>query len=501
MDHPASRLHPAPRPHPGRRRSALLSSTLATLLLPMALVPSWSPSPAQATSSQAVDLVANGGFEDGTVSWRTNRKRQTLKATRPSVSGKSSARLRVTVPGRTVLKNTYPSVSTADPDATYTLTAYVRSTGRVIPGRLRVREVVDGTVVKWHRKRFRAGDSWKRVRLQFSPSQPAALDVSVSGEKLGKYVALLVDDISMTSDLTTPTPAPEDPPQTPGPQACISDPMGIPAPGTTFLGAAVGGTSDIDARESELGGTLPLHRTYYQGDQIDRAVRVAKDDLALGRLPWISFKPPMSWEAMAAGQGDAWGRQLADALATVPGPVWLAIHHEPEMDGDMQLWTEMQRRIAPIIHARTDNVAYSVIYGGWHTYAQGQDTVATKWPGDQHVDILAVDAYNPYGKYKDGKMITNSLDITGYYRKMAAWTKAHGTRTWAIGETGQTAASADMDPNWISRAYRDMRELGGAGLNYFDSSRNSEADWTLDYRKKFVSYEQSWTESARVCQD
>lgn len=490
--------HSAPRLHSGRRRSALLSFALATLLLPLAaVVPAWGPAPAQASAAQEPELVTNGGFEDGIAAWRTNRKRQTLKATRPSVTGASSARLKVTVPGRTVLKNTRPSVSTADLDATYTLTAYVRSTGRVIPGRLRVREVTDGTVVKRHWKRFRAGDDWKQVRLQFAPSEAAALDVSVSGEKLGTHVALLVDDISMTSDRATSAPAPQDPTT----QACISDPMGIPAPGTTLLGAAVGGTSDIDARESELGGTLPLHRTYYQGDQIDRAVRVAKEDLSLGRLPWISFKPPMSWEAMAAGQGDAWSRELADALATVPGPVWLAIHHEPEMDGDMQLWTEMQRRIAPIIHARTDNVAYSVIYGGWHTYAQGQDTVATKWPGDQHVDILAVDAYNPYGKYKNGKMITNSLDITTYYEKMAAWAEAHGTRGWAIGETGQTAASADVDPHWIARAYRDMRAMGGAGLNYFDSSRNSEADWTLDYRTKFDSYEQSWSESARVCQD
>ncbi len=486
--------HPATRPHSDRRWSGLLSSVLATLLLPLALVPSWSPSPAQAAaSSQVVDLVANGDFEDGTASWRTNRKRQTLKATRPSVSGKSSARLRVTVPGRTVLKNSRPSVSTADPDATYTLTAYVRSTGRVIAGRLRVREVKNGTVVKRHWTKFRAGEAWKRVRLTFSPSRAAALDVSVSGEKLGTYVALLVDDISMTTSTASVDTLPAE-----VPEGCVADAQGIPAPGTTYLGAAVSGTSSLQDREASFDQTLPLHRTYYSASQINGAVKTAKEDLAAGRLPWISFKAPLSWSQMAAGNGSDWARQLADGLATVPGPVWLAVHHEPEGDGDMALWTEMQRQIAPIIHNRTDNVAYSVIYSGWNTYGGGKDNVASKWPGDQHIDILAIDAYNDYGVVRSGKTIMNQLDIKAYFLKMAAFADKHGT-AWAIAETGQSRAGADDDPAWMARAYRDMKSLGGAGLSWFDSSQHSVADWTLDYHVKFNSYQRLLPESVRVC--
>jgi hypothetical protein len=274
--------------------------------------------------------------------------------------------------------------------------------------------------------------------------------------------------------------------------------MGIPVSGA-YLGAAVGGTSDIDDREREYGATLALHRTYYQAPQIDKAVRVATEDLRAGRMPWISFKAPYTWEEMADGAGNAWAADLGDALATVPGPVWLAVHHEPENDGDLDQWTEMQRQIAPIIHARTNNVAYSVIYSSWNTYANGKDTVATKWPGDQHVDILAVDAYNPYGAIREGKMVTRTLNLEEYYTKMEAWTRAHGTKAWAIGETGQTPEGAAFDPGWLERSYRDMVAMGGAGFSWFDSSNNSDADWTLDDPIKRNVFKRLLSESPRVC--
>jgi hypothetical protein len=201
---------------------------------------------------------------------------------------------------------------------------------------------------------------------------------------------------------------------------------------------------------------------------------------------------------MATGAGNTWATQLADALATVPGPVWLAVHHEPENDGDMALWTQMQAQIAPIIHARTDNVAYSVIYSGWNTFGGGNNTVATKWPGDANIDILAIDAYNDYGAVRDGKEGTKVLDLSTYYAKMAAWSADHGT-AWAIGETGQTAKAAALDPTWLDRTYHDMVAMGGAGLSYYDSSANSVADWTLDDPIKFGRFQNLMPESARFC--
>jgi len=276
--------------------------------------------------------------------------------------------------------------------------------------------------------------------------------------------------------------------------------MGIPPAGKTYLGAAVNGTSDIGVRETQLGQTLPIHRTYFQSGNIAGAVKQAKEDVAAGRIPWISFKEPLSWADMAAGKGDTWSTQLADGLATVDGPVWLAVHHEPEGDGDMALWTQMQAKIAPIIHARTNNVAYTVIYSGWNTYGAGKDTVATKWPGDANIDILGIDAYNDYGTDRDGDGVLQmkSLDLGPYFAKMASWSQAHGT-AFALGETGQTNLASAVDPDWIARSYKQMVSYGGAGFSYYDSSANSVGNWTLDDATKFKSFKSQIPSSARLC--
>jgi hypothetical protein len=280
---------------------------------------------------------------------------------------------------------------------------------------------------------------------------------------------------------------------------CVRHRMGIPRPGKTYLGAVVWGTSgDVGSRERELGRTIRLHRTYYQASQIKGATRDARADLRAGRMSWMSFKAPLSWGEMARGEGNGWVHQLANHLGRVGGPVWLAVHHEPENDGDMRLWTQMQRQIARIIHAETDNVAYTVIYAGWNTFGGDNNTIATKWPGDQYVDVLAIDAYNDFGVVRDGRVGTKHLKLRPYYRKMARWSRKHGT-AWAIGETGQSVRGAEVDPTWLDRAYHSMRKMGGAGLSYYDSSAHSVTDWTLDDPVKFQRFKGLQRYSARVC--
>ncbi len=442
-------------------------------------------------STSSKPTLVNGEFDNGTQGWRTNRKRQVFTTVRQG-SDRHSGRLSMAKPGRMLLKTTAPAVASASTTATYVVTARVRATGSPVSGRLRVRELADGSWSKQHAVAFRATKRWKVVRLTVDPTSAAPLQVAVVGLDMRPgRTALLIDRVRMTTtdaDLETP----------PAPAGCVKSPMGIPPTGQTYLGGAVNGTSDLPTREKQLGQRLALHRTYFKNYDFDKAVKQAKADLADDRLPWISFKAPLSWERMAAGDGDAWITQLSDALATVPGPVWLAVHHEPEGDGDMAVWTAMQRRIAPIVHARTDNVAYSVIYSGWNTYGAGKDTVASKWPGDANVDILAIDAYNDYGVKRGDHVGTKALDLSTYFKKMSAWAKAHHT-AWALGETGQSSAASAVDPDWIARSYQSMVELGGAGFSYYDSSANSVADWTLDDRVKFASFHSQLPASARLC--
>ncbi len=96
-------------------------------------------------------------------------------------------------------------------------------------------------------------------------------------------------------------------------------PRGIPSSGA-YMGGAYGANTNLSRWETALGGkSLGVHRTYW-GSSYSSAVKTAKADAARNRVPWMSFKPPYSWSAMANGKGDAWARGLARAMKTVNGP-------------------------------------------------------------------------------------------------------------------------------------------------------------------------------------
>ncbi len=548
--HSSAPRHRAPTetsaPARATRRGAVTAGVVAgVVVLPAAAwaigggLSARAPEPHAQVAKAPGELVVNGSFEDGLTGWKVNRKAsQELARGDQSVSGSWSAKLSTTTGGNVVVNDRAPTLPRTTAGLSYQVTAYVRATGEPVRGKIRVREVSAGAGATLGQQGFQAeADGWSRVSLTYtSETTGSKVDLNVVGRKLAAGDALLVDDLSMvpttspgtpspssptptSSPTTTPTPSPTSSPTSSTPTAspsssaptsaptstptkapssgCVSDAMGIPSPGQTYLGAS-SGHGDILDRERQVGSTMRVHRTYYAADRITAAVRIATQDVQAGRLPWISFKAPHSWGQMSSGAGDAWARELADQLATVPGPVWLAVHHEPEKDGDLDLWVGMQRRVAPIIHSRTDNVAYTVIYSSWNTFAKDQNTIATKWPGDQHVDVTAVDAYNPFNVTRNGRTGTKHLDMRSYYVKLAAWAEAHGT-AWGIAETGLTRTSAMDDPEWLTRAYEDMVELGGAALSYFDSERNSEADWRLTDDIRQGVFRDLLPGSARIC--
>ncbi len=557
--HPSRPRHRAPTepsaPARATRRGAVAATVVAGVVaLPPAawaigggLTAARTPAPQAKVAVAPGELVTNGSFEDSLTGWKVNRPAtQELARGNQAVSGAWSAKLRSTTGGNVVVNDAAPTIPSTTAGLSYEVSAYVRAVGEPVRGKIKVREVSRGSASATSKQSFTATDAgWSRVTLSYtSQSTGAKVDLNVVGRKLAAGDTLLVDDVSMvpTGDPATPppsTPAPSSPaPSSPEPTStptssptrtptptssptsstptaspsssaptstpttapaggCVTNPMGIPATGQTYLGAS-SGHGDIRDREGQVGSTMRVHRTYYAADRITAAVRVAKQDVEAGRLPWISFKAPHSWAQMSSGAGDAWARELADGLATVPGPVWLAVHHEPEKDGDLDLWVGMQRRVAPIIHSRTDNVAYTVIYSSWNTFSNDQNTIASKWPGDQHIDVTAVDAYNPFGATRNGRTSSKHLDMRSYYVKLAAWAKAHGT-AWGIAETGITRAGAQDDPQWLTRAYTDMVELGGAALSYFDSSRNSVADWRLTDDLRRDVFRERLPGSARIC--
>jgi hypothetical protein len=268
-------------------------------------------------------------------------------------------------------------------------------------------------------------------------------------------------------------------------RGCQSNRMGIPS-----SGAYAGATSTNH-------GNVAIHREYF-GSNASSAVKAARSDLKSGRLPWISLKAPHSWSAMASGAGDAWAKSLAQQLSSVGGPVWLAVEHEPEGGGDTQAWVRMQRRLAPIIHANSNNVAYTIIVTAWDNFfGPKQYSMNNLWPGSM-IDVLGSDAYDYYGARKGGKTISTHSDMSRYYDKLGPWAASHHVK-WAIGESAYTNASAAKDPSWLNRAFSELKAAHGIAYSYFDSGKHSIGSWPLSTAAKQAHFEQILKESTRIC--
>jgi hypothetical protein len=266
---------------------------------------------------------------------------------------------------------------------------------------------------------------------------------------------------------------------------CSVSARGIPSCGA-FVGAAFGANSNVASWETTMGKKLGVHRTYWSYSQVSSAVTQAKNDVANHRVGWMSFKPPYSWSAMAAGKGDAWARDLATKMSTIGGPVWVAINHEPEGEGDMQQWKAMQAHLAPIMRAAAPNLGYSIILMGYHEF-QGNTAVygmSKIWPNTK-IDVAGFDIYEMYGVQKSGQpMETRWKDFRGkYFTPIQSWSKSTGV-PWGLAETGYSDPAALKKPNWPTTTYNDMVAYGGIAFAYFNTNLHSQANWVLSTTAK-----------------
>ena len=300
---------------------------------------------------------------------------------------------------------------------------------------------------------------------------------------------------------------------------------GIPQNGQTLLGAAAWSDAELDAFEDQVGGTLGVRRSYFGTNSASSAAKAASEDLAAGRLPWLSFKVPYSWSKMARGDGDAWARDIANKLGEVDGPVWVAFHHEPEGDGYIPDWVAMQRRLSPIMRQKP-NIGFSIILMGWYQFFSNRSDLSmdAMWPGRQYVDVLGFDPYNWYGtsKKSTGEKKYTWDEMKWYYDAITGWLQDTGNQSvaWAVAETGYTDQAADMPrrgtapdgrvvsergsgADWLTRAYDDMKAAGGAALSYFNVGPNRTGEpqdfsWPITSQPKLGKYREILQRSDRL---
>jgi hypothetical protein len=260
---------------------------------------------------------------------------------------------------------------------------------------------------------------------------------------------------------------------------CTVTARGIPSCGA-FLGGAYGANADVTPWETSMGKKLGVHRTFWGSGSVASAVKTATADAANHRVPWMSFSAPYSWTDMAAGKGDAWARDLATRMKATGGPVWIAVDHEPEGEGDMSKWKAMQARLAPIMRAAAPNLGYSIILMGYHEfYGDAKYAMSTIWPNTK-IDVAGFDIYEKYGVQKSGSpMITEWKNFDAYFTKIQAWSKSTGV-PWGLAETAYSDPAALQKPSWISQIYAKMQSYGGKAFSYFNTNLNSQANWALN---------------------
>lgn len=341
---------------------------------------------------------------------------------------------------------------------------------------LRVVEVSGGKVLQSKVARVVAGPKkWRRLPVAITAkSADSSLRLTVRSPRLRAGERVLLDDVrvvrTVASTTTTPGPA--------KPGTCAVSQRGIPSCGV-YVGAAHGSNTDPTALESKLGRKLAVRRTYFTASGVTKAVSTARTDLAAGRLPWMSFKLPHSWPDMVAGKGDAWAKDLAKRLGELDGPVWVAFHHEPEGDGNIQTWRKMQERLAPIVRSAASNVAFTVVVTGWNQfYGAAEYRLSEIWPRGVKVDVAGFDIYQQYGVVKNGKTTTKWTDFSEYYSKIATWARTVDV-AWGLGETGVTDSAARARPEEIANSVKLMEDYGGIAYSYFDTTLNSIANWAL----------------------
>ena len=252
---------------------------------------------------------------------------------------------------------------------------------------------------------------------------------------------------------------------------------------------------------------IDLDRRYYGPSDKAKAIADVNTNEGKGITTWLSFKCPFSWSRMAAGEGNAWAKDLFTGLINEVKPaqddadkideVWVSIHHEPEGDDDEDLWRQFQGQLAPLVPGGPAGpLKYFLTTTGWgqefnaNRVAEEVDWETNLFPTDQAKFIYGIgyDApYNTYGKiYKagvaTGEVNNKVTDPFIYVDALARRGVQFGVEV-AIGEWGYSDEMFAKDGGLWAQQVMDrcrnnpIKQLRGAA--YFDTKLNSSHSWYL----------------------
>lgn len=114
-------------------------------------------------------------------------------------------------------------------------------------------------------------------------------------------------------------------------------------------------------------GTIYTRRRFSSGWVNANTINTFLNDIeGDNQYPWISFKVPSNnWAGVVNGQYDA-GLDIIKERANARAGQWmLTIHHEPNGDGNVTTWCNMQKYISNYLADVSDKVCLSAITNGF----------------------------------------------------------------------------------------------------------------------------------------
>ena len=297
---------------------------------------------------------------------------------------------------------------------------------------------------------------------------------------------------------TPPTPTPPTPtPPTPSPRGEWAGHI----PGKFYLGMSCGVV--CGEKETSLGQSYGVHRTYKQWNNWSGVAKEIQRDHAAGRLPWVSFKPPLQgaagWSGIADGKYDADIKALATTLkANDDKPLLVTFHHEPSNDGtedEGKLWAAAYVHIHDLLKAEGalgPNVSDPPILQDWIFNPTNRLQDPINWATDEvleRVPFMGIDMYQNSSGETFAVRIPRIIDWMadrGYPNIMVG-----------IGETGSTGNWADAPADtWLNDSLtwvaNNTDKVGV--VSYFNSTANSASDvyWPLDESGAKMAVYKKW---------
>lgn len=292
-------------------------------------------------------------------------------------------------------------------------------------------------------------------------------DITNLPETLEKFS----DRLTTLEPPSTPTPNPPAP--TPTPPVWTPEFAGDVKRGTIRWGCSHNANAIPLTHEQAAGRVVGNRRTFWRIDQTSSIVTSCAQDIAAGRVPWISIKLTRlaTWLETANGKIDTQILDLIYKLGALPGPVWLTIHHEPEGgngtpypdegEGSEPHWRAMQTRVRTLLdRSQVTNIAFCPVLMAW-TFDARSDRNPLDWWVDGIWDFAGIDNYV--------EASATSVRTIGWNNALGFY-EAKKMRI-ALGEWGNKdhgATGAQEMQDW----YNHLISIHSPGACYFDTNLN-----------------------------